>query len=81
MVEVKYPLKSYFITTGGFCWLLSQSSIMSFLEPDIDFNTFILYSNPTFFMAGRNNRERYYPALNGLHAFKNFGYTGLSRLY
>ena len=73
--EIKYPVKSYLITTGGFCWLMAQSSIMSYLEPDIDFNTFVLYGNPTLFMAGRNNSERYGPALNGLHAFKNLGYT------
>lgn len=73
--EIKYPVKSYLITTGGFCWLLSQSSIMSYLEPDIDFNTFVLYGNPTLFMAGRTEKERHGPALNGIHSFKNLGYT------
>jgi len=73
--KIMYPLKSYIITTGGFCWLLSQSSIMSYLEPDIDFNTFVLYGGPTFFMAGRNESERYGPGLNGIHSFKNLGYT------
>ncbi|MFH1314814.1 MAG: hypothetical protein ABIH67_00275 [Candidatus Uhrbacteria bacterium] len=73
--EIIYPVQSYVITTGGFCWLLAQSSIMSYLEPDIDFHTFVLHGNPTLFMAGRNEQERYGPALNGIHSFENLGYT------
>ena len=73
--EIKYPVQSYLITTGGFCWLLAQSSIMSYLEPDIDFHTFVLHGNPTLFMSSRNERERYGPALNGRHSFENLGYT------
>lgn len=75
LAEIKYPIKSYLITTGGFCWLLAQSSIMSYLEEDIDFDTFALYGNPTLFMAGRHDKERYGPGLNGIHSFKNLGYT------
>ncbi len=73
--EIKYPVKGYLITTGGFCWLMTQAGIANYLEPDIDFNTFVLYGNPTLFMAGRTEKERYGPALNGRHAFKNLGYT------
>ena len=73
--EVKYQVKSYLITTGGFCWLMNGGGIANYLEPDIDFDTFVLYGNPTLFMAGRSEYERYGPGLNHLHAFNNLGYT------
>jgi len=73
--EIKYPVKSYLITTGGFCWLMTGAGIANYLEPDIDLDDFVLYARPTLFMANRTENERYGPGLNHLHAFSNLGYT------
>lgn len=74
--EIKYPIKGYRIPgVGGFCWLESSSGLIKYLEPDIDFDTFVFYGRPTLVMAGRNNNERWGPGLNQIHAFTEFGYT------
>ncbi len=74
--EIKYPIQGYRIPgIGGFCWLQSSSGLMKYLEPDIDFDTFVFYGRPTLFMANRNELERWGPGLNQVHAFTNLGYT------
>lgn len=74
--EIKYPIKGYRIPgLGGFCWIESSSGLIKYLEPDIDFDTFILYARPTLVMAGRNKKERWGPGLNQTHAFTELGYT------
>ena len=74
--EIKYPIQGYRIPgIGGFCWLQSSSGLIKYLEPDIDFDTFVFYGRPTLFMANRNELERWGPGLNQIHAFTNFGYT------
>lgn len=74
--EIKYPIKGYRIPgLGGFCWLESSSGLIKYLEPDIDFDAFVLYGRPTLVMAGRNENERWGPGLNQTHAFTELGYT------
>lgn len=74
--EIKYPIKGYRIPgLGGFCWIESSSGLINYLEPDIDFDTFIFYGSPTLVMAGRNKNERWGPGLSGTHAFVELGYT------
>ena len=75
LLEITQPVKSYLITTGGFCWLMNGAGIANYLEPDIDFDNFVLYGTPTLFMAGRTEAERYGPGLNHIRAFKNLGYA------
>lgn len=76
LVEVKYPIKGYRIPgIGGFCWLESSSGLIKYLEPDIDFDTFVFYGRPSLIMAGRSVEERWGPALNQIHAFVELGYT------
>ncbi|MBU1130859.1 hypothetical protein KJ840_01885 [Patescibacteria group bacterium] len=72
--EVKYPVPSYLITTGGFCWLQTGSGIIHYLEPEIDLYEYVLYGQPILFTAGRNSSERYGPGMNNFYAFKNLGY-------
>lgn len=72
--QVKYPLKSYMIPgVGGNCSLESASGLANYLEPDIDFDTFVIYGNPALFMANRNKDERY--GWGGRDAFISLGYT------
>lgn len=74
--EIKYPIRGYRIPgLGGFCWIESSSGLIKYLEPDIDFDTFIFYARPTLIMAGRDDNERWGPGLNQTHAFVEFGYT------
>ncbi len=74
--EIKYPIKGYRIPgVGGFCWIESSSGLINYLEPDIDFDTFIFYGRPTLVMAGRNKNERWGPGLSQTHAFTELGYT------
>ncbi|MBI5222119.1 MAG: hypothetical protein HY980_01315 [Candidatus Magasanikbacteria bacterium] len=74
--EVKYPIKGYRIPgLGGFCWLESSSGLIKYLEPDVDFDTFIFYGRPTLVMAGRDKNERWGPGLSQTHAFAELGYT------
>ncbi|MFA4831050.1 MAG: hypothetical protein WC862_01500 [Patescibacteria group bacterium] len=76
LAEIKYPIKGYRIPgLGGFCWLESSSGLIKYLEPDIDFDTFVFYGRPTLVMAGRNKDERWGPGLNQTHAFTELGYT------
>lgn len=74
--EVKYPIQGYRIPgIGGFCWLESAAGLMKYLEPDVDFDTFVFYGRPTLYMANRNENERLGAGLNQVHAFTNLGYT------
>lgn len=74
--EIKYPIQGYRIPgIGGFCWLESAVGLIKYLEPDIDFDTFVFYGNPTLVMAGRNKNERWGLGLNQIHAFTQLGYT------
>ncbi len=74
--EIKYPIKGYRIPgLGGFCWLESSSGLIKYLEPDIDFDTFVFYGRPTLVMAGRDKNERWGPGLSQTHAFIELGYT------
>lgn len=74
--EIKYPIQGYRIPgLGGFCWLESAAGLIKWLEPDIDFDTFVFYGNPTLVMAGRNKNERWGLGLNQIHAFTQLGYT------
>ena len=76
LAEIKYPIQGYRIPgIGGFCWLESSSGLMKYLEPDIDFDTFVFYGRPTLMMAKRNIKERWGPGLNQIHAFVQLGYT------
>src|SRR3989344_1307818 len=76
LAEIKYPIQGYRIPgLGGFCWLESASGLIKYLEPDIDFDTFVFYARPTLVMAGRNNNERWGPGTNQIHAFTQLGYT------
>ena len=73
--EVKLPVKGYIIAGGaGTCMVDAAAGIANFYEPDIDFDTFIFYANPTLIMAKRDKNERYGPGLSIMRAFKNFGY-------
>lgn len=51
------------------------AGIANFLEPDIDFDKYILLDNPTLFMAARNKSERYGPGASFIRPFINLGYT------
>ncbi len=74
--EIKYPVNGYRIPgLGGFCWLESSSGLIKYLEPDVDFDTFVFYGRPTLIMAGRNKNARWGPGLNQTHAFVELGYT------
>lgn len=74
--EIQYPVQGYRIPgIGGFCWLESAAGLIKWLEPDIDFDTFVFYGNPTLVMAGRNKNERWGLGLNQIHAFTQLGYT------
>ncbi|OGY88885.1 MAG: hypothetical protein A2927_02005 [Candidatus Komeilibacteria bacterium RIFCSPLOWO2_01_FULL_45_10] len=76
MAEVKYPIQGYRIPgLGGYCWLESSAGLIKYLEPDIDFDTFVFYARPTLMMAGRNKNERWGPGINQIHAFAELGYT------
>ena len=53
--EVKLPVKGYIIAGGaGTCMVDAAAGIANFYEPDIDFDTFIFYANPTLIMAKRD---------------------------
>lgn len=74
--KIKYPVQGYRIPgLGGYCWLESSSGLIRYLEPDIDFDAFLLYARPTLMMAGRDKNERWGPGLNQIHAFTELGYT------
>lgn len=74
--EIRYPIQGYRIPgLGGFCWIESSSGLIKYLEPDIDFDTFIFYGSPTLVVAGRNKNERWGPGLSGSHAFVELGYA------
>lgn len=76
LAEVKYPIQGFRIPgLGGFCWLESSSGLIKYLEPDIDFDTFVFYARPTLIMAGRDKNERWGAGLNQIHAFTQLGYT------
>lgn len=76
LAEVKLPVKGYIIAGGaGYCMVDAAAGIANFLEPDVNFDKFILYANPTRIMAGRDKNERYGPGLSIMRAFLNLGYT------
>lgn len=73
--EVKLPVKGYIIAGGaGYCMFDAAAGIANFYEPDIDFDKFIFYANPTRIMAGGDKNERYGPGSSIMRAFINFGY-------
>lgn len=72
--EIKYPVKSFAIPRSS-CWLATGAGVANYLEPDIDAATFAFYGNPTLYMAGRGNNERYGEGLSWIKAFSNLGYT------
>lgn len=71
--EVKLPVTSYYLP--GSCMVGSGAGVAQYLEKDLDFDTFIAYGNPTRFMAGRTEMERYGTGFNYLRSFVNLGYT------
>ena len=76
LAEIKYPINGYRIPgLGGFCWIESSSGLIKYLEPDIDFDTFVFYGRPTLVMAGRDKNERWGPGLSQTHAMVELGYT------
>lgn len=64
--QVKLPIKGYIIPGAlGWCLVDATAGIANYLEPDIDFDKFILLNNPTLMMAARNKDERYGPGAGG----------------
>ncbi len=75
-LQVKLPINGYIIPGAvGWCWVDAAAGIVNYLEPDIDFDKFILLNNPTLVMAARNKDERYGPGANVMAAFIKLGYT------
>lgn len=74
--EVKLPVKGYIVPgAAGTCMVDAGAGVANFLEPDIDFDKYILLGNPTLIMAAGNKSERYGPGANFLTPFINLGYT------
>ncbi|MBI5465485.1 hypothetical protein HY946_02650, partial [Candidatus Gottesmanbacteria bacterium] len=75
-LQVKLPVRGYIIPAAdGWCWVDAAAGIVNYLEPDIDFDKFILLNNPTLMMAERNKDERFGPGANVMAAFIKLGYT------
>lgn len=74
--QVKLPIRGYIIPgAAGWCMVDAAAGIANYLEPDIDFDKFILLDNPTLFMAARNPNERYGTGMSIMRTFINLGYT------
>src|SRR3989344_7152618 len=74
LLEVKYPIQGYRIPgVGGFCWIESSSGLIKYLEPDIDFDTFIFYGRSTLIVAGGGNNEIRGAGFSRGHALFVFG--------
>lgn len=74
--QVKLSVRGYIIPgADGWCWIDAAAGIANYLEPDIDFDKFIILNNPTLVMAARNKNERYGPGANVMAAFIKLGYT------
>jgi hypothetical protein len=71
--KVNFNLKTYVIP-GGSCKLDNAMGLAAFLEPQVNLNTFIFYSEPTLFVSGRGNCERYGTGGSDIIAFQNLGY-------
>lgn len=74
--EVKLPVKGYIIPGAtAMCMIDAGAGVTNFLEPDIDFDKYILLDNPTLVMAARNKNERFGPGASFIRPFINLGYT------
>lgn len=74
--QIKLPIKGYIIPGAlGWCWVDAAAGIANYLDPNIDFDKFILLNNPTLMMAARNKDERYGLGANVMAAFVKLGYT------
>lgn len=74
--EVKLKVMGYIIPGAtAMCMIDAGAGIANFLEPDIDFDKYILLDNPTLVMAARDKSERYGPGWSFIRPFINLGYT------
>lgn len=74
--SVKLPVRGYLIpAASGMCMVDAGAGIANYLEPDIDFDDFVLLGTPTLISAARNQSERYGPGGSFTRTFINLGYT------